>query len=71
MWKKKGEPKPCGLRMADGTPCVLDSGHDPEKSWETREHKTADGTVFTWRSGQCAEQFRLINQLRLGASWQI
>jgi hypothetical protein len=56
MWKTKGEPNQCGLKMADGTPCVLDRGHDPEKSWDTRQHKTADGTVFTWSSGQCAKQ---------------
>lgn len=65
MWKKTGEPKPCGLKMADGSPCVLDSGHDPEKWWETREHKTADGTVFTWRTGQFAKQGRRINQVTI------
>lgn len=58
MWEEKGEPKPCGLKMAEGTPCVLDSGHDPEKSWDTREHKTADGTVFTWRSSRYGQPRR-------------
>jgi hypothetical protein len=68
MWKKKGESESCGLKMADGTPCVFDSGHDPEKSWETREHKTADGTVFIWRSGQVAEEDRLFKRM-FGPTW--
>ena len=71
MWKKKTELNRCGLKIADGTPCVLDSGHDPDKAWETREHKTADGTVFTWRSGQGAAEVRLMNNELFGGSGQI
>ncbi len=67
MWRENREPKPCGLKMADGAPCILDSGHDPEKSWEAREHKTVDGTVFTWKSGQGAEEVRFMNRRMYGA----
>ena len=71
MWNKHGEPKLCGLKTADGAACVLDFGHDPEKSWETREHKTADGSVFTWSTGQGADEMRFMNRLPFGTSGQI
>ncbi len=50
--ESKSTEKICGVKMADGKPCVLDAGHNPTEWWEKRIHRTVEGTEFTWKQGQ-------------------
>jgi hypothetical protein len=42
----------CGMKNAKGEPCILAHGHNPNRDWKYREHKTANdietGKHFTY-----------------------